>query len=87
MATIQVRYIVHDLDAAISLYCNQLGFREVMHPSLLFAILSHGDLRLVVSKPGGGPGGGSAMVNGKLPELGGWNRFAIEVEDLEDFAD
>jgi catechol 2,3-dioxygenase-like lactoylglutathione lyase family enzyme len=33
MATVQVRYIVHDVDAAIAFYCNLLGFREVMHPA------------------------------------------------------
>ncbi len=82
MATVQVRYIVHDVDAAIAFYCGQLGFQEVMHPAPSFAMLSRGDLRLVLSKPGGGPGGGSAMVDGRLPEPGGWNRFAIEVTDL-----
>jgi predicted enzyme related to lactoylglutathione lyase len=37
----------------------------------------------VLSAPGGGPGGGAAMPDGTLPEPGGWNRFQIEVEDLE----
>jgi catechol 2,3-dioxygenase-like lactoylglutathione lyase family enzyme len=46
-------------------------------------MLSLGDLRLVLSAPGGGPGGGQAMPDGTVPEPGGWNRFAIEVPDLE----
>jgi catechol 2,3-dioxygenase-like lactoylglutathione lyase family enzyme len=86
MATVQVRYIVHDVDAAIAFYCQQLGFREEMHPAPIFAMLSRGDLRLVLSAPGGPntPGGGSqAMPDGRRPEPGGWNRFALEVEDLE----
>ncbi len=83
MANVQVRYIVHDVEAAVSFYCNHLGFREVMHPSPFFAMLSRDDLRLVLSKPGGGNGGGSAMANGKLPEPGGWNRFAIEVDNID----
>ncbi|MDR0359530.1 MAG: VOC family protein [bacterium] len=83
MATVQVRYIVHDVDAAISFYCGQLGFHEDMHPAPAFAMLSRGDLRLVLSSPGGGPGGGAAMPDGTVPEPGGWNRFAIEVSDLE----
>lgn len=84
MATVQVRYIVNDVDAAISFYCDNLGFHEDMHPAPSFAMLSRGDLRLVLSKPGGGPGGGSrSMPDGALPTPGGWNRFAVEVDDVE----
>ncbi|HEY1516900.1 MAG TPA: VOC family protein [Solirubrobacteraceae bacterium] len=83
MATVSVRYIVDDVDAAIDFYCNRLGFQEEMHPAPTFAMLSHGDLRLVLSAPGGGPGGGQAMPDGTAPEPGGWNRFQLEVADLE----
>jgi catechol 2,3-dioxygenase-like lactoylglutathione lyase family enzyme len=83
MATVSVRYIVRDVDAAIAFYRDNLGFTEVMHPAPAFAMLSLGDLRLVLSAPGGGPGGGQAMPDGTVPEPGGWNRFAIEVPDLE----
>ena len=82
MATVSVRYIVHDVDAAIAFYRDNLGFTEVMHPAPAFAMLTLGDLRLVLSAPGGGPGGGQAMPDGSVPEPGGWNRFAIEVPDL-----
>jgi catechol 2,3-dioxygenase-like lactoylglutathione lyase family enzyme len=82
MATVSVRYIVHDVDEAISFYCDQLGFAEVMHPAPAFAMLAKGDLRLVLSAPGGGPGGGQAMPDGTLPTPGGWNRFSLEVSDL-----
>jgi catechol 2,3-dioxygenase-like lactoylglutathione lyase family enzyme len=87
MATVQVRYIVDDVDAAIAFYCQQLGFHEDMHPAPSFAMLSRGDLRLVLTKPGGGPGGGQAMPDGTLPQPGGWNRFAIEVSDLAAMVD
>lgn len=83
MATVSVRYIVNDVDAAMAFYCGQLGFEEVMHPAPTFAMLSRGDLRLVLSAPGGGPGGGQAMPDGIVPQPGGWNRFTIEVSDLE----
>jgi catechol 2,3-dioxygenase-like lactoylglutathione lyase family enzyme len=83
MATVSVRYIVHDVDAAIGFYCGRLGFEEVMHPAPAFAMLSRGDLRLVLSAPGGGPGGGQAMPDGTVPEPGGWNRFQLEVADLD----
>src|SRR5215471_1620350 len=82
MATVQVRYIVRDVDAAIEFYCRHLGFTEVMHPAAAFAMLSRGDLRLLLSAPGGGPGGGQAMPDGSVPAPGGWNRFALEVPDL-----
>ena len=83
MATVSVRYIVHDVDAAIDFYCRSLGFREEMHPAPTFAILSRGDLRLVLSAPSGAGGGGQAMPDGTLPEPGGWNRFSLEVSDLD----
>ena len=82
MATVQVRYIVRDVDAAIEFYCRHLGFQEVMHPAPAFAMLSRGDLRLVLSAPNSQPGGGQAMPDGRMPEPGGWNRFSVEVTDL-----
>jgi catechol 2,3-dioxygenase-like lactoylglutathione lyase family enzyme len=83
MPTVSVRYIVNDVDEAIAFYSEHLGFHEDMHPAPAFAMMSRGDLRLVLSAPGGGPGGGQAMPDGTLPSPGGWNRFAIEVSDLE----
>jgi catechol 2,3-dioxygenase-like lactoylglutathione lyase family enzyme len=83
MAQVSVRYIVDDVDAAIDFYCGSLGFHEVMHPAPSFAMLSLDDLRLVLSAPGGGPGGGQAMPDGTRPSPGGWNRFQLEVDDLD----
>jgi catechol 2,3-dioxygenase-like lactoylglutathione lyase family enzyme len=83
MATVSVRYIVDDVDAALRFYVDRLGFEEVMHPAPAFAMLRRGDLRLVLSQPGGGPGGGAAMPDGSVPTPGGWNRFAIEVDDVD----
>jgi catechol 2,3-dioxygenase-like lactoylglutathione lyase family enzyme len=84
MAQVSVRYIVDDVDAAIDFYCRELGFEEVMHPAPSFAMLSREELRLVLTAPGGGPGGGQAMPDGTLPEPGGWNRFQLEVDDIEE---
>jgi catechol 2,3-dioxygenase-like lactoylglutathione lyase family enzyme len=83
MPSVQVRYIVNDVDAAIAFYCGHLGFHEDMHPAPAFAMLSRGELRLVLTQPGGGPGGGQAMPDGTLPQPGGWNRFAVQVPDVE----
>jgi len=83
MATVQVRYIVHDVDAAIAFCTRQLGFQLVMHPAPAFAMLTRGDLRLALSAPNPAGGGGQSMPDGTQPEPGGWNRFAIEVEDID----
>ena len=83
MATTSFRYIVTDVDAAIAFYCERLGFREVMRPAPPFAMLARGDLRLLLSQPGGGPGGGAAMPDGRAPEPGGWNRIVLEIDDLD----
>lgn len=83
MPGVGIRYIVDDVDAAIRFYCDQLGFNEEMHPAPSFAMLSRGDLRLFLSAPGAGPGGGGQpMPDGTLPEPGGWNRFQLQVDDL-----
>jgi catechol 2,3-dioxygenase-like lactoylglutathione lyase family enzyme len=68
MATVQVRYIVHDVDAAIVFYTKQLGFSLEMHPAPPFAMLSRGDLRLVLSAPNPMGGGGQSMPDGTKPE-------------------
>jgi catechol 2,3-dioxygenase-like lactoylglutathione lyase family enzyme len=83
MATVSVRYIVHDVEAAIGFYTGHLGFSVQIHPNDMFAMLNRGDLRLVLSVPGAPAGGGQAMPDGTLPQPGGWNRFAVEVPDLE----
>lgn len=85
MAT--VRYIVDDVDAALAFYCERLGFTEVMHPAPAFAMVARDDLRLALSRPGGGPGGGAAMPDGTAPTPGGWNRFSLQVDDLDAVVD
>lgn len=82
MATVQVRYIVRDIDAAINFYVEHLGFQLDMHPAPAFAMLSFGDLRLVLSAPNPAAGGGQPMPDGTQQQPGGWNRFAIQVSDL-----
>jgi catechol 2,3-dioxygenase-like lactoylglutathione lyase family enzyme len=83
MATVSVRYIVNDVDAAIAFYRDRLGFDEQMHPAPTFAMLTRGGLRLALSAPSGAGGGGRAMPDGTSPEPGGWNRVMLEVDDLD----
>ena len=81
MNTVTVRYFVTDLDAAVAFYRDLLGFEEELRPSPAFAMLYRGDLRLLLSVPGG-QGGGGPMPDGILPGPGGWNRIALQVTDL-----
>jgi catechol 2,3-dioxygenase-like lactoylglutathione lyase family enzyme len=82
MATVQVRYIVDDVEAAVAFYVTHLGFQLDMHPAPPFAMLSLGDLRLVLSAPNPRGGGGQPMPDGTPQRPGGWNRFAVQVNDL-----
>jgi len=83
MTTMTVRYIVNDVDKAIAFYTTNLGFDVVMRPAPAFAMLSRGDLRLLLSAPGSHGGGGQILAGDRHPEPGGWNRFQLEVADLE----
>jgi catechol 2,3-dioxygenase-like lactoylglutathione lyase family enzyme len=90
MSTVSVRYIVNNVDDAIAFYCKHLGFDLQMHPDPAFAMLTRGDLRLVLVAPIGPDhrGAGSRpMPDGTKQEPGGWNRFMLEVPDLADIVD
>ncbi|HZB07121.1 MAG TPA: VOC family protein [Thermoleophilaceae bacterium] len=82
MSTVSVRYITDDVDAAVDFYGELLGFDVEMRPQPGFAILSRGDLRLLLNQPGAG-GAGQPMADGRRPKPGGWNRIQIEVSNLE----
>jgi catechol 2,3-dioxygenase-like lactoylglutathione lyase family enzyme len=83
MSTVSVRYIVDDVDTAISFYCARLDFVEEMHPAPSFAMLRRGDLRLLLSSPSQQGGGGQSMPDGTVPAPGGWNRISLPVSDLD----
>ena len=83
MATVSVRYIVEDVDAAIPFYTERLGFEIEMHPGPGFASIRRGDLRLFLNAPSGPGGAAQPMPDGRRPEPGGWNRIQLEVDDLE----
>lgn len=84
MATVSVRYIVDDVDAAIAFYTRSLGFTVSMHPAPSFAMLARGDLRLLLNGTTGPGGASQPMPDGRKPEPGGWNCIQIEVTNLED---
>lgn len=72
-----VRYFNDDLDAAVAFY-RQLGFEVELRPSPVFAMLYRGDLRLLLSTPAS-----HTLVDGTMPEPGGWNRISLRVVDLD----
>jgi catechol 2,3-dioxygenase-like lactoylglutathione lyase family enzyme len=80
---VNVRYIVNDVDEAIRFYTSMLDFKVEMHPAPGFAMISQGDLRLMLNKPGAG-GAGQAMPDGREPTPGGWNRIQIIVDNLQE---
>ena len=82
MTMVSVRYIADDVAAAVEFYVERLGFNVDMGPAPGFATLSRGDLRLLLNRPGAG-GAGQSMPDARCPQPGGWNRFQIEVTDLE----
>jgi catechol 2,3-dioxygenase-like lactoylglutathione lyase family enzyme len=81
MSTASVRYIADDVESATAFYRDNLGFTVEMSPAPGFAMLTRGELRLLLNAPGSG-GAGQAMPGGRLPEPGGWNRIQLEVDDL-----
>ncbi len=80
---VQVRYIVNNVDQSIEFYTHHLGFHLDMHPAPPFAMLSRGELRLALSQPNPRGGGGQPMPDGTQQAPGGWNRFSLEIDDLE----
>ena len=80
MSTVNVRYMVEDVDAAIAFYTTHLGFTLLTRQAPAFADVTRGDLRLLLS--GRTSSAGRAMPDGRQPVPGGWNRFQVVVEDL-----
>ena len=75
-----VRYLVHDVDVAVAFYAI-LGFELVDRPGPPVAMVRKGDLTLWISGPGASAS--RTLSNGSKPEPGGWNRFVVEVTDLD----
>lgn len=78
MATI--RYLVSDVDAAIAFY-STLGFVLADRWGPPFAVMKMGDLTLWISGPG--TSASKPLSDGSKPRPGGWNRFVIEVPDID----
>jgi catechol 2,3-dioxygenase-like lactoylglutathione lyase family enzyme len=82
MSAVRVRYMVNDISASVSFYTKYLGFEAKPGATPNFAMLSRGNLELVLSTPFGPGGAAKPMADGRQAEPGGWNRIIINVEDL-----
>jgi uncharacterized glyoxalase superfamily protein PhnB/catechol 2,3-dioxygenase-like lactoylglutathione lyase family enzyme len=81
METVNFRYIVNDVDAAVAFY-EQLKFRVKSRPARGFAALVRDGVQLFLNAPGAG-GAGQTLADGAEPEPGGWNRIQLTVDDLD----
>ena len=78
--TVNVRYLVDDVAAAIDFYTSHLGFTVLTSMPPAFADVSRGHLRLLLSGPTSSAG--RAMADGTRPQPGGWNRIHLLTDDL-----
>ena len=79
--TVNVRYMVDDVQAAIDFYTEHLGFTLNASWGPAFADVQRGALRLLLSGPSSA---GRAMPDGRTPGPGGWNRIHLIVDDIEE---
>jgi catechol 2,3-dioxygenase-like lactoylglutathione lyase family enzyme len=81
VATVNVRYMVDDVAAAVAFYTTHLGFALLTDQGPAFADVLLGDLRLLLA----GPESSAArpMPDGRRPGPGGWNRIHLIVDDIE----
>ena len=78
--TVNVRYMVHDVDEAVSFYTDHLGFSLMLDARPAFADVRRVNLRLLLSGPKSSAG--RPMPDGRQPGPGGWNRIHFVVHDL-----
>ncbi len=83
MSNVRVRYMVNELDPSVDFYTKYLDFKVKQENRPNFAMLSRGNLELVLSTPFGPGGAAQPMKDGRKAEPGGWNRIIINVSDIK----
>jgi catechol 2,3-dioxygenase-like lactoylglutathione lyase family enzyme len=78
--TVNVRYMVDDVETAIDWYVEHLSFSVLSNHAPAFADIKRGALRLLLSGPTSSAG--RQMPDGEQPRPGGWNRIHFIVDDL-----
>ena len=79
--TVNVRYMVDDVEASIAFYVSHLGFQLISSAAPAFADVRRGALRLLLSGPKSSAG--RPMPDGRTPGPGGWNRIHLIVDDIK----
>ncbi len=79
--TVHVRYMVDDVEAAVTFYTTHLGFTLLTNAGPAFADVKRGNLRLLLS--GRTSSAGRPMPDGRQPGPGGWNRIHLLVDDID----
>ena len=80
--TVNVRYMVDDVDESVAFYTEHLGFEVLSSASPAFADVKRGNLRLLLAGPASSAG--RPMTDGTKPGPGGWNRIHFIVDDIDD---
>ena len=79
--TVNVRYMVDDVQESIDFYTKHLGFELLSSAPPAFADVKRGNLRLLLAGPKSSAG--RPMPDGEKPGPGGWNRVHFIVDDVE----
>jgi catechol 2,3-dioxygenase-like lactoylglutathione lyase family enzyme len=79
--TVNVRYMVDNVDDSIAFYTKLLDFEVLTNAAPAFADVKRGNLRLLLAGPTSSAG--RPMPDGTKPGPGGWNRIHFIVDNID----
>jgi catechol 2,3-dioxygenase-like lactoylglutathione lyase family enzyme len=83
MANARVRYMVNAVEPAVAFYVEHFGFEAKSPSNPNFAMLTRGNLELILSTPFGPGSAAKPMADGRKAQPGGWNRIILDVDNLQ----